>query len=253
MSSQTQQALVSGQFGPHAAAYVTSPAHATGPDLIQIADAFRGQPRARVLDLGCGGGHGSFAAAPHVGRVVAYDLAAEMAAAVETEAARRGLCNIVGQQGAVEDLPFPDASFDAVMTRLSAHHWSEIGAGLAEARRVLKPGGTAIFIDTIAPEKPGFDTWFQTIELLRDPSHVRNYSRGEWTRLLTAAGFTPGETTFRRLRLDFATWIARLNTPLLHVQAIRALQALMPKDAAAYFEVEPDGSFTLDVMTMMAG
>ena len=90
MAISTHAALVSGQFGAHAAAYVSSAAHATGPDLDLIAQTLHGQNRARVLDLGCGGGHASFAAAPQVGRVVAYDLAAEMVAAEKSSAASSG-------------------------------------------------------------------------------------------------------------------------------------------------------------------
>jgi ubiquinone/menaquinone biosynthesis C-methylase UbiE len=252
MCPDTHQSLVSDQFSAAAAAYVTSPVHATGEDLAQIASAMRDLNPARVLDLGCGGGHASFAAAPHAGEVVAYDLSADMLAAVKVEGARRSLPNIATRQGAAESLPFADASFDAVLTRMSAHHWSDIGAGLREARRVLKPGGRAIFIDVTAPDHPGVDTWFQTMELLRDPSHVLNYSHAEWMRHLAAARFRIDALTPRRLRLDFASWIARLATPPVHVQALRALHARVPAEIAAYFELEPDGSFTIDTLTIEA-
>jgi SAM-dependent methyltransferase len=152
----------------------------------------------------------------------------------------------------VESLPFEDATFDAVLTRLSAHHWSDVGAGLRAARRVLKPSGRAIFIDVTAPDHPGFDTWFQAIELLRDPSHVRNYSPAEWMRHLAAARFRVDALTPRRLRLDFASWVARLATPPVHVQALRALHGRMPAEIAAYFELEADGSFTIDTLTIEA-
>ncbi len=252
MSQATHQTLVSNQFSAAAAAYVASPVHATGEDLAQIGAALRDVKPARVLDLGCGGGHASFAAAPHAGEVVAYDLSADMLAAVSAEVVRRALPNVVTQRGAVEVLPFGDASFDAVLTRMSAHHWSDVGAGLREARRVLMPNGRAIFIDVTAPDHPGFDTWFQTMELLRDPSHVRNYSHAEWMRHLAAARFRVDALTPRRLRLDFASWIARLSTPPLHAQALRALHARMPGEIAAYFELESDGSFTIDTLTIDA-
>src|SRR6185437_12969138 len=134
----------------------------------------------RALDLGCGGGHVSFAVAPHVCEVVAYDLSAEMLAVVATAAHERGLRNLATQQGVAERLPFADASFDYVFSRWSAHHWRDLEAGLREAARVLKPGGTAVFIDTATPAQALLDTFLQAIELLRDPSHVRDYSQVEW-------------------------------------------------------------------------
>jgi ubiquinone/menaquinone biosynthesis C-methylase UbiE len=112
-SNKTQEALVSGQFGARAAAYLSSAVHAQGQDLESLADLVRGRQQARVLDLGCGAGHVSFHVAPHVREVVAYDLSPEMLDVVARAATQRGLTNIVTQAGAAERLPFADASFDS--------------------------------------------------------------------------------------------------------------------------------------------
>lgn len=250
--THSHEANVTSQFGPRAAAYVASAVHAAGEDLKQIAALAAARRPSRALDLGCGGGHVSFNVAPHTTELVAYDLSTDMLAAVSKEAAKRGLANIVTQLGSVEEISFSDGSFDFVASRYSAHHWHNIQAGLREARRVLAPGGVAVFADTVTSESPLIDTHLQAIEVLRDPSHVRNYSTSEWTTFLKAAGFKPGTPTMRRIRLDFATWIARMATPEVHVRAIRALQATMPRDVADYFELEPDGSFSIDSMTIEA-
>lgn len=247
-----QQRLVAAQFGPRAKAYVESAIHSAGEDLDQLCDFVRGNATARVLDLGCGAGHVSLRLAPLVQQVTAYDLAAPMLAAVEQLARERGAANITARQGAVETLPFADASFDLVVSRYSAHHWSDFAAALREARRVLAPGGRAIFIDVIAPERAVLDTFLQAMELLRDPSHVRNYSAREWTHALDAAGFQPGQITLRRLRLDFASWIGRMATPESHIAAIHSLERKVADDIKAYFEIEADGSFSIDTATFEA-
>ena len=250
--SETQEQLVTRQFGPRAADYLASAVHASGEDLQQLAALAAGAKTARLLDLGCGAGHVAFAVAPAVAEVVAYDLSADMLAVVAESAKSRGLRNVVTRQGGVEHLPFADASFDVVMSRFSAHHWRSFPAGLAEARRVLKPGGRAAFVDCVAPCSAVCDSFLQAIELLRDTSHVRDYSPGEWRRALAAAGFDPGATTRRRLRLDFASWVARMRTPPVFVEAIRALQKEMAADVTGHFAIEADGSFTIDTMTLEA-
>src|SRR5437868_3184012 len=107
----THHDLVASQFGTTAEAYVTSSVHASGADLDQLENLVREMPGARVLDLGCGGGHVGLRMAQWTSEVVSYDLSADMLAAVRKEAARLGRANITTQQGAVENLPFPDASF----------------------------------------------------------------------------------------------------------------------------------------------
>jgi SAM-dependent methyltransferase len=251
-SPGSQERLAAGQFGPQAAAYVESPVHAQGEDLRQLAAMVAGRGGARVLDLGCGGGHVAFHVAPHVKEVVAYDLSPEMLAAVTAEAARRGLANVTTRQGAAEKLPFADEFFDVVFTRFSAHHWRDVPAALAEAKRVIKNDGRAVIVDAVSPGVPVLDTYLQGIELMRDPSHVRDYSVAEWTAMLARAGFRPGAVTMRRLPLDFAAWIARMSTPPALARAIRAVQTRMAAEVARHFDIQDDGSFTIDVATIEA-
>lgn len=248
----THETLVVSQFGPQAAAYLTSAVHAQGEDLAQMAAAVKGAAQARVLDLGCGGGHVSFAVAPHVREVVAYDLSRDMLGAVAATAATRGLANVATREGKVEALPFADGAFDVVMSRYSAHHWHGFTAALKEARRVIKPGGRAVFADAVSPGLGLLDTFVQAIELLRDPSHVRDYTVEEWTQALAEAGFAVGAVTRRRLHLEFASWVARMRTPETHVQAIRSLHGRMAREVIEHFSVEPDGSFMLDTATIEA-
>ena len=252
MAEKTLEALVDQQFGAQAGAYLNSAVHSPGPDLEALAALVAGNRDARVLDLGCGGGHVSFAVAPAVREIVAYDLSPEMLAVVAKAARERGLANLVTQQGVAEKLPFADASFDYVFSRYSAHHWRDLDLGVREAARVLKPGGTAAFVDTVAPGQPLLDTFLQTVELLRDPSHVRDYARAEWLTLIGRAGLDPGRASEHRVRLEMKTWLERMRTPKVQADAIRALQAAMSASVTRHFAIEGDGSFTIDVMTLVA-
>ena len=252
MSSRSHDSFVADQFSPSAAAYVVSPVHAQGEDLAALSGLVGKRPEARAVDLGSGGGHLAFVLAPLTKSVVAYDLSEAMLAAVAREAQRRGLANVETRQGSVETLPWPDGAFDIVASRYSAHHWRDVGKGLREARRVLKPGGLAIFADVCAPEDPLLDTWLHGLELLRDPSHVRNYSLAQWRAAVEAAGFRLTRCERYRIRLEFSAWVARMNTAPVFVSAIRALQGEAVEEVARHFAIEPDGSFSIDTMLMIA-
>jgi hypothetical protein len=52
--------------------------------------------------------------------------------------------------------------------------------------------------------------------------------------------------------MDFPTWIERMRTPKLQADAVRALQDKASEAVRAHFEIEPDGSFQLDVMMLEA-
>jgi ubiquinone/menaquinone biosynthesis C-methylase UbiE len=239
--------LVGDQFGSRAEAYLTSAVHARGPDLDALVGLMKGQGRARVLDLGCGGGHVTFNVAPHVREVVAYDLSPAMLGVVERAAGERGLSNVTTCEGVVEHLPFENGRFDVVLSRFSAHHWSDLDAALREAARVLVPGGMFAVVDSVSPGVPLLDTYFQSLELLRDCSHVRNYSRPEWLAAIARAGLLPSKVTSFRLPLDFKSWVERMDTPKPQVAAIRALQTSVSAVATGYYETASDGSHTIDV------
>lgn len=233
------------QFSPVAAAYAASAVHAGGPDLQALVAAAAPNGHERALDLGSGAGHTALALAPHVASVIAVDLSDDMLAQGARLAAERGIANISFVRGDVERLELPDASFDIVTSRYSAHHYPNPLAALREAARVLRPGGALLLADIVADESPVADTFLNAIEILRDPSHVRDHSVSQWLALMEAAGLTPEALGQWPLRLDFASWTARMRTPEPAAAQIRALFDGAASEIRALFRVEPDHSFTL--------
>ncbi len=211
------------RFGDVAANYRTSQVHAAGPDLDLLVAAAPLTADATVLDAGCGAGHAALALAPRAHSVVALDFTPAMLAQVEALAGERGISNVVAQLGDVERLPFPAARFDIVVSRYSAHHWLRPARALAEFRRVLKPAGVFLLSDIMAREDYAQDTFLQAIELLRDPSHVRDYRISEWRALLEGAGFSAEVLQRFELPLHFATWTRRMNTPRQNAAMIKSL------------------------------
>ena len=243
----THEQTVQNQFEPRAQAYLSSAVHSAGPDL-ERAKTLVSQlapPPALAVDIGCGGGHLSFTLAAHVSRMVALDPSPGMLAAVTKGAAIRGLSGIEARQGNAEALPFATGTVPLVCTRYSAHHWTRLEAAVREIGRVLAPGGHVLVIDTLGHEDPLVDTFMQSIELLRDPSHVRNRSVAEWRSLLGSAELVELEHAEWPTRLEFSSWVERMRTPTDRVAVIRSLQDGAPAEVRDALGVAADGSFTI--------
>ncbi|MCY4464662.1 MAG: methyltransferase domain-containing protein [Chloroflexi bacterium] len=213
------------QFADVAANYRTSKVHAAGADLELMVAAADPQADMLALDAGCGAGHSALALAERAGSVFACDFTRAMLDQVEALADERAINSLALQQADVEQLPYSAASFDIVTTRYSAHHWQEPERALAEFRRVLKPSGVFVISDIMAGEDFAQDTFLQTIELLRDPSHVRDFRLSEWLAMLRAAGFVAEVLDRFELSLHFATWTQRMRTARSNRDMIKSLFA----------------------------
>jgi ArsR family transcriptional regulator len=107
-----------------------------------------------VGDLGCGTGQVSAALAPFVARVIAVDASAAM-----LQAAKRRLHaidNVELRRGELEALPIDNGRLDAATLMLVLHHVPEPPRALAEAARVLKPGGRAIVVDMLPHDRESY-------------------------------------------------------------------------------------------------
>ncbi len=103
---------------------------------------------AAVLDIGTGPGVllVELAARRPDLRLTGVDLSADMAAAANRNLQRFG-DRAVAHVGDVASLPFPDRSYDMVVSSLSLHHWDRPEAAVPELARVLRPGGRVHIYD----------------------------------------------------------------------------------------------------------
>ncbi len=241
-----ETAVVRDQYAAVAAAYRTSKVHATGADLDRMVELLAPRGDEVAIDLGTGAGHSAVRIAPHVARVEAIDLVPEMLEQAAILAAERGVANITFCACDVRALPYPDASFDAAVSRVSAHHWADVPAGITEAARVLRPGARIVIVDTVAPSDPALDSFINAVELLRDPSHGRDMTLVEWERVLTAARFRVDVSETDPIELVTADWFTRSRTAPWREEAARRLLVEAPARAREAFRIAEDGeSFCL--------
>ena len=135
-----------------------------------------------VGDLGCGTGQVAEALAPWVRRVIAVDESAAMLQAARRRV--RSLSNVEVRRGALEALPIDDASLDAATCVLVLHHLPAPERALAEAARVLRPGGRLLLTDMMPHDRDAYRQQMGHVWL--------GFSESEVRRHLTEAGFDAG-------------------------------------------------------------
>lgn len=119
-----------------------------------------------VLELGCGGGiNMEFYDPARVTSFTGLDPSPELLAMSRAAARARGMAADI-QGGVGEAMPFDDARFDTVVTTFTLCSVADQAAVLAEIRRVLKPGGTALFLEHGAAPDAGVAKWQRRIEPL---------------------------------------------------------------------------------------
>lgn len=239
------------QYSNKSEAYLHSQVHAQGVEFVKMQNLIQQYQFKHILDLGCGGGHVTYQIAPFVDHVTAYDITPEMVDLAVQQSAQKGFHHVIGQVGTAENLNFPQHHFDCVISRYSAHHWQNIRQAMYEIHRVLKPHGKVIMFDILGNSNPILDTFIQSIEMIRDSSHVRDYSLAEWMSFAERAGFRIETIEKQSLTLDFQTWVERMQTPTDAVNTIRDLQTKVSDQVRQYFKIQEDGTFTSEAVYLV--
>ncbi len=207
MSSQYDQTIK--HFAAASQQYAVSAGHAHDNDLAMLIELLDLNATHKALDVATGAGHTALAAAPFVQQVFAADITPEMLDRTAELAAERNITNVVCVVTPAEQLNFPDDTFDRVSCRIAPHHFLDPQKAISEMARVLKPDGICVIEDSVAPDDGKLDTFINTIEKVRDPTHIRSYTLAEWQRFFAGAGFTVEKITYFRKKHDFADWLAR--------------------------------------------
>jgi len=124
-------------------------------------------------------------------------------------------------------------------------------SGTPDKIRHLKPGGMLLAADSVSPENPALDTFLNCIELLRDASHVRDYSWSEWQNFLESAGFESDYLQLFPVFLDGGEWVKRIQTPAAKVEILHQLFSEANETTRAAFDLRDDPwSWTIPIALM---
>jgi SAM-dependent methyltransferase len=117
-----------------------------------------------------------------------------------------------------EDLPFDDASFDVVVTRIAPHHFTDVRSAVAELARVASR--FVVIEDTLYSSDE-----HEEAEKLRDPTHVRSYTEAEWRELLEAVGLDVELVEYFEKTHGLEDWLARTGCTGDEAKRVRKLLA----------------------------
>jgi ubiquinone/menaquinone biosynthesis C-methylase UbiE/DNA-binding transcriptional ArsR family regulator len=144
-------------------------------------------PPMKVADLGCGEGYLTIEASRWASRVLAVDRSSPVLQRAQALAARRHVRNITWKRGDLEQLPIRDASVDLALLSQALHHARDPRAALAEAARIVVPGGRVLILDL----REHGETWVR--ERLGD--RWLGFSPERLTELLKGAGLVDPKVT----------------------------------------------------------
>jgi ubiquinone/menaquinone biosynthesis C-methylase UbiE len=204
---------VADEFGRQAGTFDPWAEKADGQVALRFRTALGAAAQGDVLDVACGPGVVTAAIAPSAAWVTALDATEPMLEKARARCAKVGLVNVNFRCGDAENLPFEEAQFDGVVTRLAVHHFAAPQRALNEMFRVLRRGGTAVVVDVVSSEDADESRLQNAIEQLRDPSHVRMLPASELDACIARTGFDVIEhATWDKTR-EFEEWMGIVNDP----------------------------------------
>ena len=235
------------QFGKTAMAYIQAANFSGGADLEEAARLLLPTQEDNLLDVACGGGHTALFFAPMVRQVVASDLTMQMLKKAQEHLAEEGgVDNVIFREADAEDLPFPAGSFTLLTCRIAPHHFPDVPQALREFHRVLRRGGRLVIIDTLLPEDPEIATFYQTMEQMRDPTHIRAFSKEAWSEMIVDSELILRDIKTIPKTHDFQEWAKRAGLSRIQIQELNKFFMDAPQKVHDYFKIE---SFAGEVET----
>lgn len=159
----------------------------------------------RLLDIGTGTGRLLEVLAPRVASALGVDASKAMLALARARLARAGLSHCAVRQADMYRLPFGAAAFDVAVLQMVLHHADDPAQVLAEAARVLRPGGTLLVVDLTRHDRADVMARFAH----RHPG----FADMTMAKLLRAAGLRPAPGTRIAGNLEIRLWSARAPQP----------------------------------------
>ncbi len=195
----------------------------------RFGDALGKAAKGVILDLACGPGVVTAAVARGAKKAVGFDVTPAMLEKARKRCAEAGLTNVEFKQGNAEALPFADASFDGVVTRLAIHHFADPGLVLREVARVLRPGGRLVVVDVVVSEDAAEAALQNAIENLRDPSHLRMLPATGLDALVAASGFEILDRSAWVKSREFEEWMGIADDGL-RTQSLRVVARALAEE-----------------------
>jgi ubiquinone/menaquinone biosynthesis C-methylase UbiE len=233
------------QFGENARGYAVSRTHAEGGTRDLLLERLQPVMDEVALDVACGAGGMTLALAPFVRRVIGADLAPEMLHATRLGARRLSRDNVLLAQADAHRLPFADRALDIVTVRMAPHHFEDPAGAVREMARVLRRGGRLGIADGTVPDDPELDAFINRIDVLHDPTTVRNYSAREWRAFYEAAGLRVDAVEEEAFDLAegrlLGDWVARSAGSSVVFDEIQRLLLGAPPSIRRALRVQPEG------------
>src|SRR5437899_1951565 len=220
-------ALSREQFGKAGIAeqFAKSKVHSDKEFLSKIVSFAKLELGSTVLDVATGTGFVAVEFAQKTnGLVVGSDITREMIGWARKHAEKESVKDhtaFLHAEGSRQ--PFPDQSFNNVVSRLSFHHIADPGPVVKEMARLVKPGGRVIIADQISPEDEETAIFHDEFERFRDPSHQKALKLTELNNLFKEAGLTIKGREYSPVLLQLEDWAVRAGCDRQRIEVLRRM------------------------------